>query len=273
MCREYDICFLCGHVTHDARLCARSVNCTNVSENIFVPIQLYCSICISEPTFPTWKQQLFIPRPEVDRLVAAQDIWSRLKRLYLGPPITDSIRNSNDAGRLDDPVPEEDLVQLRHWLQLLIESRSMPQTWHHPPAGSTDQWDKIVFIKLLETIVTSEIKAKEASFAFVADEGNDKQNLLTKVEMEDLDDDRKECLICTISYGHSPQANQEAEIPVQLPCGHVFGEACIAAAFEQLAWTCPYCRAPYDADKFVLNRFPKKIESPWWMEWLKHAEE
>jgi hypothetical protein len=268
MCRHYSVVYSCGHVKNEVRICALSINCDTLSRNNIIAIPSHCPICILAPTFPTSEQRTFIPLPDLERLIEAERIWGRLHRLYLGEPIADSNRGLNEDTRLrlHDPIPEEDLNQLHYWLQLLQESRRTPKAY------LVEGWDKIVYLILLRAIVLNEIEAKEAKVESVPD-GSAKQNLLVKVEIEDLEEDRRDCSICHEPYGETPEADEEPELIVKLPCGHVFGEVCIISAFEQVGWSCPYCRRPYEQDEFVPNRQLKEIVSPWWMEWLKRLAE
>lgn len=95
---------------------------------------------------------------------------------------------------------------------------------------------------------------------------------LTKVEVEELPQDAKECDICKVKYstsgglqmgtgassGVTSSTSQEAidgeqvmESPVKFACGHIFGENClrliIKEALNGVKWpSCPMCRAALD---------------------------
>jgi hypothetical protein len=56
-----------------------------------------------------------------------------------------------------------------------------------------------------------------------------------------LDPLANSCCICHHEYSLATM-NSEAEHPVQLPCGHVFGTTCIET-WAQINSTCPLCRA------------------------------
>lgn len=126
-------------------------------------------------------------------------------------------------------------------------------------------------LQILRFIVVNDIEAKENQL--LALEQSTKSNLLTRVEIEDLDEDKRQCIICTEEYGKAAEEVEEPESAVKLPCGHVFGEVCIKTAFQQLGWKCTYCRKAYNKDESVLNWPPKVIVSPWWMEWLMRPAE
>lgn len=268
MCRQYIIVYSCGHVANDARICSLSIYCNNLSRNNIIPIPSHCPDCISAPTFPTPEEQIFISIPDLDGLVEAGYTWTRFHRLFFGEPITDSSRSPNEDAhaQLLSTLTEQDLNQFHYWLKLLQESRRNPDSWDQPRTGLIDNSDKIIMLIIIRVIVFNEIEAKEATIHGLDD--ITKPNLLTKVKIEDLEEDRRECIICTEEYGHTLEADEEPEFPVKLPCGHSFGEFCIRTAFEQLGWKCPYCRAPFNREEFGLNPLPKKIVSPWWMKRL-----
>lgn len=66
-------------------------------------------------------------------------------------------------------------------------------------------------------------------------------NTLIPVRADALDPTDRFCCICLQPFGPAALAGGGSEIPCQLPCGHVFGEACIGS------WiltdnSCPLCR-------------------------------
>jgi hypothetical protein len=65
---------------------------------------------------------------------------------------------------------------------------------------------------------------------------------LPKVDVSSLDEDDRTCSICYDEYGVvRPEAEEPAEDPVKMPCGHVFGKLCITTWLEEHC-TCPACR-------------------------------
>ena len=75
---------------------------------------------------------------------------------------------------------------------------------------------------------------------------------LPKIEIDELDDESKECSICRGPYGEPVSFDGgKVEKPVQLPCGHVFGKGCLKVLLspkcegEESGWgerLCPLCR-------------------------------
>lgn len=64
---------------------------------------------------------------------------------------------------------------------------------------------------------------------------------LTPVEADTLDPEERACYICFQSFGFAISNRGEPELPVQLPCGHVFGVTCIST-WTLLNDSCPLCR-------------------------------
>lgn len=79
---------------------------------------------------------------------------------------------------------------------------------------------------------------------------------LTKIDVDELTQDNKECAICKIEY--APFAGLEVdtegqvmlENPVKLACGHIFGESClrswISTNLRRIRPTCPICRVAFE---------------------------
>ena len=75
---------------------------------------------------------------------------------------------------------------------------------------------------------------------------------LPKIEIDELDDASRECIICRGPYGEPASFDGgKAEKPVQLPCGHIFGKGCVKVLLspksegEESGWgeiLCPLCR-------------------------------
>ncbi|KAG4421110.1 hypothetical protein IFR04_005753 [Cadophora malorum] len=74
--------------------------------------------------------------------------------------------------------------------------------------------------------------------------------------LPDSEDDR-ECIICTNPFGIST-AGHVPEGPCRLPCGHVFGRACISQWLRDQT-SCPFCRRDFRVE---LNRSPALIQGP-----------
>lgn len=84
-------------------------------------------------------------------------------------------------------------------------------------------------------------------------------SLLTFADIASLPDsvDDRECIICTNPFGIST-ADHVPEQPCRLPCGHVFGRACITQWLKDQT-SCPYCRRDFRAE---LSRSPAIIQGP-----------
>lgn len=56
---------------------------------------------------------------------------------------------------------------------------------------------------------------------------------LPEIPLSDLDQQSQECAICRGNYGESCSFNEgKPEMPVRLPCGHVFGKECIVVVLK-----------------------------------------
>ena len=66
--------------------------------------------------------------------------------------------------------------------------------------------------------------------------------LFTQVDLDSLEQEDRECIICNVSYG-SADVTKDIEFPVKLKCpgGHIFGSKCITSWLTEKT-TCPYCR-------------------------------
>lgn len=64
-------------------------------------------------------------------------------------------------------------------------------------------------------------------------------------------DEPQRCCICLDPY-YTSTGDEYAEVPLQLPCGHVFGDACIAE-WMQTKRTCPLCRFEFFDIEFDHN--------------------
>ncbi|KAK4085440.1 uncharacterized protein Triagg1_430 [Trichoderma aggressivum f. europaeum] len=85
------------------------------------------------------------------------------------------------------------------------------------------------------------------------------RSLLQKVELQDLPENERTCVICYNDYGaKTPEGINEE--PLRLPkCKHVFGNHCLARWFED-SDNCPYCRdklelPPKHSDRVVSQFF------------------
>ncbi|KAJ8109529.1 hypothetical protein OPT61_g7394 [Boeremia exigua] len=66
-------------------------------------------------------------------------------------------------------------------------------------------------------------------------------DVLSPVKTDALDPKERPCCICLQPFGSAGLDQSGSEAPIQLPCGHIFGEVCISS------WTlahdsCPLCR-------------------------------
>ncbi|KAF1926466.1 uncharacterized protein M421DRAFT_422795 [Didymella exigua CBS 183.55] len=65
--------------------------------------------------------------------------------------------------------------------------------------------------------------------------------VLTPVKADTLDRNERACYICFQPFGSTASLQAGPEGPVQLPCGHVFGEVCISIWIRS-SNSCPFCR-------------------------------
>jgi hypothetical protein len=75
--------------------------------------------------------------------------------------------------------------------------------------------------------------------------------VLEPVNIEDLDEDKKDCVICYCPLGKPTVLDEGTwqEDAVKLPCGHVFGGKCLEnCEFKDWGLSCPYCRTRYDRE-------------------------
>jgi hypothetical protein len=68
-------------------------------------------------------------------------------------------------------------------------------------------------------------------------------NVLVPVRAFALDPTERSCCICLQPFGSTALTECGSEVPCQLPCGHIFGEVCIAS-WTQIDNSCPLCRNP-----------------------------
>ena len=66
-------------------------------------------------------------------------------------------------------------------------------------------------------------------------------NVLAPVKADALDPTERSCCICLQPFGSTALTEGGSEVPCQLPCGHIFGEVCIAS-WTQIDNSCPLCR-------------------------------
>jgi hypothetical protein len=68
-----------------------------------------------------------------------------------------------------------------------------------------------------------------------------RSTVLAPVRADALDPNDRACYICFQPFGSTGSLYGESEVPVQLPCGHVFGEVCISI-WTHSSNSCPLCR-------------------------------
>ncbi|KUJ23278.1 uncharacterized protein LY89DRAFT_728040 [Mollisia scopiformis] len=268
MCRHYVVIYTCGHFKFDVRLCSNSIHCNTLSNNNPVSIPFHCSGCISAPGYPSADQRSLMNPPNSVQLAEATHLWSGFGRLLSGEDIADTNRGPNEdvRPRICCSLPKKDVSRLRYWLTLLLNTRQIPQSWG---AGEQVFLGKIIVNEIHRTIVLNAVNEKEAELLAV-EQGNI-PFLLTRIEIESLEEDNRECFICLDQYGQREAPDEDPEAAVKLPCGHCFGDACIGITFKQLEWKCPFCRRAYSDKEYRLET--PEIRSPWWMEWLIRAED
>lgn len=65
--------------------------------------------------------------------------------------------------------------------------------------------------------------------------------VLVPVKADALEPDERSCCICLQPFGSATLTQSGSEAAVQLPCGHVFGEVCMAS-WALVNNSCPLCR-------------------------------
>ena len=85
---------------------------------------------------------------------------------------------------------------------------------------------------------------------------------LNFVDIEDIGEDCRHCVICTDQYGEGPGG----EVPVVLNCGHVFGQRCLEKWLCPFDFdpkrTCPMCRTVlFEEDRYNTRAPPEGPES------------
>ncbi|KAL9102681.1 MAG: hypothetical protein Q9163_002203 [Psora crenata] len=73
-------------------------------------------------------------------------------------------------------------------------------------------------------------------------------SLVPRVKYEDLQDDHRKCFICHEDFHnptHQSSADASHEVPIRLPCGHIFGDVCFKDWIQPFGngTGCPLCRA------------------------------
>ena len=97
------------------------------------------------------------------------------------------------------------------------------------------------------------------------------RRILTPRRIEDLELDARDCSICFTTFGtpidraDGKQHRYEiVELPVALPCGHVFGRGCVEKVLMETSYECPYRCGEYRwtiGDMAMQAAFPR----PWWL--------
>ena len=82
---------------------------------------------------------------------------------------------------------------------------------------------------------------------------------LPEVLLNDLDDESKKCAICRGPYGENVSFNEgKPEVPVKLPCNHIFGKECLTILLSPKVgfWlgvrSCPLCRREIEGIREVV---------------------
>ncbi|KAI9885201.1 MAG: hypothetical protein M1823_003004 [Watsoniomyces obsoletus] len=118
---------------------------------------------------------------------------------------------------LDDERDVASMIQRRmphdHELAILLQQHRAPYISHHGPRRAT--------AKAIEN--------------------------LEKVELSTLDHDDRSCSICMEPFGEPEPTEGKIELPVKLPCGHVFGLTCIKTWLKDHC-TCPSCRRKLESE-------------------------
>ena len=77
---------------------------------------------------------------------------------------------------------------------------------------------------------------------------------LPEIQLRDLSDEDRNCNICMEPFTN----DVDAEKPVSLRCGHVFGRSCLkewASSLQVSKPTCPMCRAPLTPSSSDIHRW------------------
>lgn len=96
---------------------------------------------------------------------------------------------------------------------------------------------------------------EESGVQFSPSQVDDFIQTLPRVDISTLERDEAECSICKLEYGthrgntgtmaaldQGLSGEEEAERPVKLSCGHIFGEWCIKMWLVEQPASCPTCR-------------------------------
>ena len=126
-------------------------------------------------------------------------------------------------GDLSNPNSPEHLHRFQQAITAQRAARHVAAAMSRPPGA----WPESMYIQ-------RDRGPKRASQKFI--------DSLPKVEISSLDEEDRTCSICYDEYGVArPEAEEPAEDPVKMPCGHVFGKLCITTWLEEHC-TCPACR-------------------------------
>jgi hypothetical protein len=101
------------------------------------------------------------------------------------------------------------------------------------------------------------------------------RRILHPISLRDLAPEEAVCNICYNTFGTPTDRGdgkqhryEQVELPVHLPCRHMFGRGCLEMNLTMGRYACPYCKRDYKEeigerawDAFVEAELP----TPWWM--------
>lgn len=115
----------------------------------------------------------------------------------------------------DSGVPNPTLEEV----MLLIQMREVFIAWQMASVNAAYKLLKHALAKFLDLKSRVNVLMKLPS-------------ILDSVDMLDLDDDERDCVICLETFGEASE-NSPAEFPARLPCTHVVGSSCIRVWIQE----------------------------------------
>ena len=96
----------------------------------------------------------------------------------------------------------------------------------------------------------------------------ERKPLFKPIDVIDLPRDKRKCSLCKENYIAKEGEVRVEEKPVQLPCGHVYGRACLLdQCFDQYSLTCPHCGRDFEHASYLIEWTVE--ESPWWVKHIR----
>jgi hypothetical protein len=186
-------------------------------------------------------------------------IYNRTLRLVCETPITLKIPEGERGnlafqGRITT-ADLEFLKILERTTEIIMRVHSL-QNSQGAPLG--------VLLVLHRCIEQAEIELHEDEFVKSANRLCLYEEILTTLNVMDLAADEHDCNICIEAYIPTKgDRDREEEIPCRLPCGYIFGKACLIRYFCEMHVTYPKCRARFDPSAYGEFIEPEEVVSPW----------